>query len=406
MNRNISFSRTTESLPQALSVYMNQLLYQMRSRGRDVTALSLGEAYFSIPKFGFGEIDFDRGYHYSDSQGIPELRKKIAEHYGIKYNVPVEWDSQVLISTGSKLILFMCMKAFLNPGDGIAVHEPAWLSYSEQAKLCEANTTFIPHFAQVKDFEKYLDRKSKILIINNPNNPAGKLYSIEELQILHELCVKKNMILIVDEAYSDFVDNQDFTSIGQITKDFQNLIIVNSLSKNMGMSGWRIGYMLSNADVIKRILRINQHLVTCAPTVLQLYLAKHFNKILEVTEPQIQSLMNKREDVQIIINSLDLECLSGSATFYFFVDLSSIEFSGNTMGFALHLLLNHDICVVPGGAYGNSTDKFVRLSIGTESVDRIRDALIVIKHEAKRKISNENIQSELRRLSLPEFRQN
>ena len=179
MYKNIGFSRTTESLPQALSVYMNQLLYQMRSRGRDVTALSLGEAYFSIPKFGFGEIDFDRGYHYSDSQGIPELRKKIAEHYSLKYNVPVDWNHQVLVSTGSKLILFMCMKAFLNPGDGIAVHEPAWLSYSEQAKLCEAQTTFIPHFAKVKDFEKYLDLKSKILIINNPNNPAGKVYSIE-----------------------------------------------------------------------------------------------------------------------------------------------------------------------------------------------------------------------------------
>lgn len=405
MMNDLEFSKTVENLPQALSVYMNQLLYQMRNLGRDITALSLGEAFFSIPKFSFGEIDFDRGYHYSDSQGIPELRKRIASHYTLKYNVQVDPNHEVLVSTGSKLILFMCMKAFLNPGDGIAVHEPAWLSYSEQAKLCEAQTTFIPHYANVGEFEKYLNNQTKLLIVNNPNNPAGRIYSAKELQILHELCIKRNMVLIVDEAYSDFVESNEFASIGNVSKNFQNLIIVNSLSKNMGMSGWRIGYMISNPEVIRRILRVNQHLVTCAPTVLQLYLAKNFDKILDVTEPQIQNLMAKRVEVQSILTSSNIECLSGSGTFYFFIDLRSLGFNGNTMNFALHLLLNHDICIVPGGAYGASTDKFIRLSIGTESVDRIRDAIVLIKQEATRQIFTEAIESEMRRLSLPEFKQ-
>jgi aspartate aminotransferase/aminotransferase len=405
MTKNYNFSKTVESLPQALSVYMNQLLYQMRSLGRDVTSLSLGEAYFSIPKFGFDEIDFDRGYHYSESQGTPELRQKIAEHYYEKYNVKLDSKSQVLVSAGSKLLLFMCMKTFLNPGDRIAIHEPAWLSYSEQARLCESDTTFIPHFVKVEDFANYLCHNTKLLILNNPNNPAGRVYSVGELIQLHDLCLANNIVLIVDEAYSDFVDEDKFTSIGFLVKDLQNLVIVNSLSKNMGMSGWRIGYALSSTEIIQRILRINQHLITCAPTVLQLYLAKHFDKILEATNPQIQNLMRKRKEIQSILSALEITHLKGTGTFYFFIDLLSLGFKGNTMEFALNLLLNHDICVVPGGAYGTSTDNYIRVSIGTESVERIREAMILIKSEAKCKISHLAIDRELRRLDLPIFGQ-
>lgn len=404
MNKRIRFSHTIENLPQAMSVYFNQLLYQMRIYGRDVTALSLGEAFFSIPRFDFGELDFDRGYHYSESLGVPALRKKITDYYRDEYQVNVNWSEQILISSGSKIILFMCMKAFLNPGDKIALHEPAWLSYSEQAKLCEASTIFIPHDIRIDNFGEYLTKNTKILIINNPNNPAGKIYSEKEIRRLSEICNERNIVLIVDEAYSEFVGSKNFTSVGKVCKKLENVIIVNSLSKNMGMSGWRIGYLISCPEIVEKILKINQHLITCAPTILQLYTARYFKDILEITRPQISTLMQKREQIRELIFNLGFEVLEGSGTFYFFIDLRSLGYSGDAFIFALHLLLNHDISVVPGSAYGNSTDNYIRISIGTESIDRINEALKVIKSEAKKTLDASAVNLELKRLSLPLFK--
>jgi aspartate aminotransferase/aminotransferase len=115
--------------------------------------------------------------------------------------------------------------------------------------------------------------------------------------------------------------------------------------------------------------------------------------------------MRKRKEIQSIFSALEITHLKGTGTFYFFIDLLSLGFKGNTMEFALHLLLNHDICVVPGGAYGTSTDNYIRVSIGTESVERIREAMILIKSQAKYKISHLAIDRELRRLDLPIFGQ-
>jgi len=406
IERNISsniFSETVQSLPQALSVYINQLLYKMRAKGREVTALSLGEAFYSIPKFDFGAIDFDRGYHYSDSQGLPELRKKIAGYYQDSYGVIIEWERQILISAGSKIVLFMCMKALLNPGEKIVVHEPAWLSYSEQARLCGAETIFIPYDAPVSEFFSELDRDARILIINNPNNPAGRVYTKEELTYIYQECLVRNMTLFVDEAYSDYTTSGDFTSIGYIAPQLKNLVIVNSLSKNMGMSGWRIGYMIANEEMIKQVLKVNQHLITCAPTILQLYLTEYFEQIIETTKPQIASITKKRAEVGRMMDDLRVKSLPGNATFYFFIDLESVGFTGDAMTLALHLILNHDISAVPGGAYGNSTQNFLRISIGTEPIEKIYQALLVLVEEAKKDLNREALDQELIRLNLPFF---
>jgi aspartate aminotransferase/aminotransferase len=402
----IRFSDLVDELPQALSVYMNQLLYQLKEKGRDITALSLGEAFFSIPKFNFSAIDFDRGYHYSDSQGLPELRKNIAKYYGEVYSVPVDWEKQVLISAGSKIVLFMCMKALLNPGDEVLVQEPAWLSYSEQARICGATIVFIPFSVPVDEMFEKISNRVRLMIINNPNNPAGRVYTRDELLCIYKSCKERNIVLLVDEAYSDYALNENFVSVGLIDPNLENIIIVNSLSKNMGMSGWRIGYMIASDEVIKRVLKLNQHLITCAPTILQLYLATYFEEIIETTKPQILEISKKRKEVKKIMNDLRMISLSGTSTFYFFLDLSSIGFTGDAMTFALHVLLNYDISVVPGGAYGESTKNFIRISIGTEPISSIQDALIVINEQAKIQLDKNQLNRELLRLNLPLFVEN
>ena len=371
-------SRRSRQTPPALSIYVNEIVYKLKRQGRDITTLSLGEAFFDIPTFDFGQLDLVKGYHYCDSQGLPELRKVIADYYLDRYGVKVDGEKSVLVTAGSKAAIYMAVLATLNPGDEVLIHEPAWLSYQEHVRLADATSRFIPFSASVEEFESYFTYQTRMVIINNPNNPAGKIYSTDELETLVQICRRRQAWLLVDEAYSDFTRPGAFHSVLEIDPDCSVSIVANSLSKNLGMSGWRLGYLITSPALITETLKLNQHIVTCAPTILQAYVARYFKQIFAATLPQALDVALKRERIAQRIQGRQLQTLPGEATFYFFVSIG--DFPGSSMDFALHLLLNHNIAVVPGSAYGKSTERFVRMSIGTESEERIEEALEVIRN--------------------------
>ncbi|OGI17026.1 MAG: hypothetical protein A2287_00030 [Candidatus Melainabacteria bacterium RIFOXYA12_FULL_32_12] len=373
----MQLSDKVKNIPEALSIYINQIVYDQKRRGVDITTLSLGEAFFDIPLFDFKKLDLAKGYHYSESQGILELRQKIANYYEKYYNASVDYKNEIIISAGSKPIIFMAMQAVLNYGDEALIHEPAWLSYQEQLRLAGAEPKFIPYNSNIEDFHKYFTPKTKMLIINNPNNPAGWMYSKEDLISLYNQCRPRGIYILVDEAYSDFVVDKQFCSLANIIPNKDGIIVINSLSKNLGMSGWRVGYAISSPDVIEYILKVNQHLITCASSVLLYYLAKYFDRIISITLPQVTEVVEKRKRIANFMNNLGLKPLNGHSTFYFFVSIEN--FPETSLNFALYLLFKHGIAVVPGLAYGSSTERFIRISIGTESEERIHDALSTIK---------------------------
>lgn len=376
------FNPAAEEIPEAMSIRFNQMVYDLKRAGREVTVLSLGEAFFDIPLFDMKALDYVKGYHYSESQGIPELREKIADYYHRQYGVQVDPVSELLISAGSKPLIFMSMLALVQSGEEVAVHEPCWLSYPHQARLCGARTRFIPYQVSADDFERYLTPRTRILVLNNPNNPAGRIYSSEELKRIYDLCLERSIYLLVDEAYSDFVLDGSFVSAGCLSEKKHYVIIVNSLSKNMGMSGWRIGYVIAHREVIQVILKINQHLITCAPTILLQYCARYFDDILLHTLPQVRAVVEKRARIARVLESLNLKAMPGSATFYFFVSLGN--YPGTSLDFATQLLQEYAVSVVPGSAYGSSTDRYIRVSIGAESEERILAGLKSIVDLLKR----------------------
>jgi aspartate/methionine/tyrosine aminotransferase len=373
----LQISERVQNIPEALSIYINQLVYDLRRRGHDVTALSLGEAFFDIPLFDFRKLDVQKSYHYSDSQGIPELRKKIADYYTRHYGAPVEGTGEVLITAGSKPAIFMVMETVLNPGDEVLIHEPGWLSYKEQASLAGAISRFIPYDCPIRDFPVHFGPRTRLLVINNPNNPAGRVYTRQELTDIYRMCRERGIYVLVDEAYSDFVIDERFVSMAEIVPDKDGVIVVNSLSKNMGISGWRVGYIIAHPQLVSAILKVNQHLITCAPTILLYYIARYFDQIIAVTLPQVREVVEKRKRVAAMIDEIGLERLPGGSTFYFFVSLG--DFPGSALDFSLHMLLNYNIAIVPGSAYGASTHRFIRISIGTESEERIFQALQLIR---------------------------
>lgn len=377
------------TIPEALSIYMNQIVYSEKRKGIDIITLSLGEAFFEIPEYSFAEIDFVRGYHYSDSMGLPELREKILKYYNKNYGTHLDDINKIMISSGSKAIIYMIMLCVLEAENEVLIHEPAWLSYQEQVKLTGAVPKFIPYECPVDMFPSYISDRTKLLVLNNPNNPAGRIYDKEQLQYLYDICQEKGIFILIDEAYSDFIAEGDsFFSMASIAKNLNGIFIVNSLSKNMGISGWRIGYVISENKNIEILLKLNQHIITCAPTILQLYITNYFDEIMSATLPQVRETVYKKNRILKYIDSIGLKYLQGASTFYIFLNVEEIEI--DTLNFCLFMLFKYGISMVPGEAYGQSTKKFIRIGIGTESEERICYALDMIKMVLKDNLATEN----------------
>ena len=401
-NPSMQLSNKVSAIPEALSVYMNNVVYAMKRRGDTIKVLSLGEAFFDIPMFPFEEIDFKKGYHYSESRGMPELREIVAKYYTEKYVAPVNAENEILISAGSKPLIYMAFQAVLNSGDEVLIHEPAWLSYPEEIKLANGVPKFIPYDCPVSEFEKYFTDKTRMVVICNPNNPAGKMYSKTDLEKLYAMCRPRGIYILADEAYSDFVIDGGFTSMVNVVPDKDGIIVVNSLSKNLGISGWRLGYVISTPDVIYNVLKLNQHLITCPATLLSMYVAHYFNDIVRVTLPQAKDVVRKRKEVTEYMELIGLKPLDGSATFYIFMNIGDYKYSSMDLG--LYLLTKYGISVVPGLAYGQSTERFIRIGVGAESMEDIKECLNTIKRViAENEYDDAFIEAELKALHMNRF---
>jgi len=392
------FSNNTILTKQASSIYFNEILYGELNKGKDVISLSLGEAFFDLDFLYKSKFDHISGSHYSSSRGQPDLLKKIANYYSKYYKSKINYKTEVLISTGSKAIIFFCMLAFVNKNDEVLINEPGWVSYAEQAKLVGAKIKFFKLDTDINKIE--FNKNTKIIIINNPNNPTGYIFSKKKLELLYKICLKKKIILLVDEAYSDFIESKHFFSLAN-KKNKKCLIIVNSLSKNFGLSGWRIGYVISNKENIDQLEKINQHVVTCAPTVLQNFLSNNFQSMLNITLPQVKSILLKRKKVIEFLKKIQLNYYNGNSTFYIFLDLKN--YSGDVHNLAIHLLLEKKVSVVPGFAYGKNFQNYIRISIGTETEDRIYHALNVIKNSLSTKFTKSYINRLLRKNGYKKF---
>jgi len=365
-------------ISQAESVRCNTRVYELQRQGIDVIVLSLGEAFFDLPLLPFERLPFPHSYHYSHSRGLPQLRERIAAYYRLYHDVPVDPEHELLVTAGSKAATYFALMSMLGPGDEVIIPQPAWVSYAQQVRLCHAAPVFVPPMTPVETYPRYFTPRTKLLILNNPNNPSGRIFSRCELAMLSELAAARGCTVLADEAYADFAPPGAFHSIAALARASGCFIICNSISKTFGLSGWRIGYAIAPPDLIDRILILNQHIITCAPTILEHYVAEHFDRLLKVTAPQIRALLAVRRVVAGMLDSLALRYMAGAGTFYFFIDITPTSLSSRQ--FCARLLNEDRISAVPGIGYGPDCDDHIRVSIGAEPLDRIEHALTRIRH--------------------------
>lgn len=364
-------------IQKAMSIYINELVYDMKANDIDVITLSLGEAFFDLDKPQFDNYDTDELVHYTSSRGHPKLLETLKRYYGEVHGAKVD-SGNIMVTAGSKIAIYMALLNSINESRvKVAIVEPAWLSYKEQVILAHGQPINFGIETELSTLAKSIDSSYSAVILNNPNNPRGIRYSMKELLNLIEVCMSLGVNVIVDEAYSEFVEaSDDFPSSSRFVNDYPNLIVVSSLSKNMGMSGFRIGYVVSSKQVINEMITLNQHLITCAPTILQVFIADKFFDILSKTKKQIEYILVKRKEVLSYINDKDMTALSGDSTFYLMLQISA---DCDIFEFCMKLLLVDKISVVPGIAYGDSCAEYVRISVGTETSQRIFDAIEKIK---------------------------
>jgi aminotransferase len=371
-------SQLVKDLPQAMSIRYNNVVYEMRAAGHDIITLSLGEAFFDIPVPDFEKLPAEALHHYSHSRGLVELRQRLAKYYQDEFAVPVDPDREILITAGSKAAIYMVLLAVLEPGDEVIIPEPFWLSYPEQVRLCRGIPVMVPHDVSVFDLERYVTPRTRALIVNNPNNPSGRVYTADEMAYMHRMVEANGMLLIADEAYNEFVPpGVDLIACGAPDPDKHHTVTINSMSKNYGISGWRIGYVVAHQELIDQVLKVNQHLVTCAPTILSYYLAEHFDDLIETTRPQIQRVVALRNRVEGWLTDAGIETLPGSASFYLFASLGDSTL--DSAAFTDRLLRESGVAVVPGIAYGDSCDRHIRISVGTESEERVARGVAAIR---------------------------
>ena len=370
-------NKLINNLNEAISIKYNNIVYEMQKQSIDVTVLSLGEAYFNLPSCNLANLPHPELFHYSHSRGIYSLREKLCNYYYSEYQVKVNPQTQIICTAGSKIGIYYALQILVEPGDEVLILEPFWVSYSEQVKLVGGIPRFIPMNISINKISEFITDKTRCIIFNNPQNPTGRNYTRSEVESIYEAIKNKNTWIISDEAYSDFVKDEAFISCGVFDPLFDRTIIVNSISKNFGISGWRIGYLISNSETVYAALKLNQHMITCAPTPLLMYIDSNFDQIILHTKPQINDLLMKRERLRTRLYHLSLRVIEGHATFYFFLDISDTGLTSEQ--FTERLLQEFHIAVVPGIGYGSSCDKYIRISFGSESEARVEKALEDIK---------------------------
>ena len=371
------FSQVVVASSEAMSIKYNTMVYELRRRGKDVLVMSLGEAYFDLPLLPMDDLPFPDIYHYSHSRGLPELREVLARYYASEHGVPVDAEREILVTAGSKAAIYMTLLSILDPGDEVLLPEPTWVSYSEQIRLCRGEPVGVPAGTTISDLGRYVTDRTRAIIVTTPHNPRGYVSTEEELAAVLELAEEYDLWVLSDEAYSDFVLDDSFVSLARLYPEKRRAVVFNSVSKNLGMSGWRIGYVIGARALIDQVLKVNQHVITCPATILSHYVARHFERLLSLARPQIRDVVLRREALARYMAQIGLEHLPGGSTFYFFVSIDPSRLGSEE--FCDRLLQEQLVSTVPGIGYGASCDRYIRVSVGTASLEENQLGLRKIK---------------------------
>ena len=322
---------------------------------------------------------------YSQNAGLLELREVIADNYKFDYSIKYDPATEVFVSVGGMEGIFLALISILNPGDEVIIPAPYWINYAQMVLMCGAKPIIVNPKSNkdlsisINNIQQAISPKTKALIINSPCNPSGLIIKESELNELALISKDNDLYIITDEVYKKLIyNNKQYFSISRIDGMKERTIVVNSLSKEFCMTGWRLGYVVGPEDVIKVMTMLQENIAACAPLPSQ-YAAiealKHHDEYSHFMIKEYEKRKNAVVEEVSRIKKLSLE--EPEATFYAMINIKELNMS--SVDFAYQLLDKVHVALVPGITYGDCCEGFVRIAF-TIKEEQIREGIQRIKH--------------------------
>lgn len=365
----------------------------MRQEGFHVVPFSAGEPDFNTPsdiKDATIQAIHENQTHYTSNRGYPKLRNVLQGYIKEETGIDYDPETEIILTCGAAEALNNALFTFVDEGDEVIVLTPAFVSYQCLVNLCGATFVEVPLDPE-NGFQIDMDAvgraitdKTKMLMINNPSNPTGAVFSRESLKELCRLAVEHNFLILADEIYSRLVyEGRTFHSIASFDGMKERSIISSGFSKTFAMTGWRLGYIATDVRLANRIMRTHQYSTTCCPTFIQAGLAEAMNteQTKEQVNEMIQSFTRRRDMVLSGLDEIEgLTYIRPYGAFYVMVDTSGLGLNGAE--FVEKLLSEKHVATVPAAGMGSGCETLVRISYAT-SEENIKEGLRLIKELAE-----------------------
>ena len=332
---------------------------------------------------GVGEPDFDTPWHirdegiyslekgrtfYTSNSGLKELKEEICRYLKRKMNLSYNYTSDVIVTVGGSEAIDIALRAMINPGEGeeVLIPQPSYVSYEPCAILAGAKPVIIELKNEnefrltAQELEDAITDKTKILILPFPNNPTGAIMEKKDLEAIAEVIEKHDLFVISDEIYSELSYNEDHVSIACIPGMKERTILINGFSKAYAMTGWRLGYACGPKEIITQMTKIHQFAIMCAPTTSQYAAVEALRNGDEDVAMMREAYNQRRRYLMHSFKEMGLPCFEPFGAFYVFPCIK--EFGMTSEEFAEKLLNSEKVAVVPGTAFGDCGEGFLRIS--------------------------------------------
>ena len=356
--------------------------FDIVAQSKDIVSLGVGEPDFNTPwhisRAAVTCLE-DGGTHYTSNLGTPELRQAIVRYLGRRFDATFDWQKEILVTVGVSEAIDLAIRALCAPGDEVLYHEPCFVSYAPTIRLAHAVPVCVETRVEdefrltVAALEKKVTKKTKAILLNFPCNPTGAVLSRKDVEEILKFAKKHDLIVLADEVYSELnYEDGDLVSFASFPEFHDRVILLNGFSKSWAMTGYRLGYACGPNDIIDAMMKIHQYGIMSAPTLSQaagVEAMDHGDKDVD----RMRREYKKRRDYLVpALNDLGLKTVMPKGAFYIFSDIRSTGLKDDE--FALKLLKEFGVAVVPGSAFGACGAGFVRMSYAT-SLEKIKLAV-------------------------------
>ncbi|MBQ9940888.1 MAG: aminotransferase class I/II-fold pyridoxal phosphate-dependent enzyme [Clostridia bacterium] len=351
----------------------------------DVISLTVGQPDFVTPwhirEAGITSLENGRTY-YTSNKGLVELREEISKYLNRRFGLDYDPVTELIVTVGGSEAIDLAIRSVVNPGDEVIIVEPAFVCYAPIAAMSGATPVII----NTKEKDKFkltpealkaaITEKTKMLVLPFPNNPTGAILEKHELEAIADVIRDTNIVVLSDEIYSELTYGKKHTSIVSIPGMKERTILVSGFSKAYAMTGWRMGYLAAPKELVAEMFKIHQYAIMCAPTVSQFAAIEALRNGDDDIEYMTGEYNGRRKILLKGLRNIGIDCFEPEGAFYAFPNISKFGLSSEE--FCERLLYEHKVGLVPGTAFGECGEGFVRISYAY-SLEHIQKALSKIK---------------------------